>query len=269
MSRPENLRTLKSLGQHFLVDKGIVRRIADAGEVKNGDTVVEVGPGRAILTEALLEKGAQVIALELDRGLFAELSERFADDPRITLHHTDALKFAMDGVPTPYKVVANLPYQITTPLLFHFLESVPLPSEIVVMIQYEVAQRILAQPGTKEYGVLTLGVQVRAEASRCFTVPPGAFRPPPKVKSAVIRITPRKTPLLSGQELENFMAVVRAAFGARRKTLKKALGRLNLPTEQIVEALAQADIDPQIRGERLDLETFTRLTRALFPQKSD
>jgi 16S rRNA (adenine1518-N6/adenine1519-N6)-dimethyltransferase len=137
------------------------------------------------------------------------------------------------------------------------------------MIQHEVAQRILAQPGTKEYGVLTLGVQVRAKATRCFSVPPGAFRPPPKVKSAVIRITPRETPLLSGQELEHFMAVVRAAFGARRKTLKKALGRLNLPTEQILEALATADIDPQIRGERLDLDTFTRLTRALFPQQSD
>ena len=257
------LRALKSLGQHFLVDKGIVRRIAAAGHVQGGDTVVEVGPGKAILTDALLETGADVVALELDRGLHAALAQRFPDEPRLTLHHADALKFDLSHIPTPYKVVANLPYQVTTPLLFHFLQADPAPTEIVVTIQLEVAQRILAGPGSKAYGVLSLGVQARGEARMCFKVSPGAFRPPPKVKSAVIRITPRENPALPTAQVPRFMSVVRAALGNRRKTLRNALGTLGHPN--LDDALAESGIAPTIRGEKLDLEAFVTLTRALYP----
>ncbi len=260
---PPRLRALKSLGQHFLVDKGIVRRIAAAGHVTSGDTVVEVGPGKAILTDALLETGADVVALELDRGLHAALAERFTDESRLTLHHADALKFDLSRIPSPYKVVANLPYQVTTPLLFHFLEAVPAPTEIVVMIQLEVAQRILAEPGSKSYGVLTLGVQARGNAQMCFKVPPGAFRPPPKVKSAVIRITPRANPALPAELVPRFMGVVRAALGNRRKTLRNALGTLG--HADLDGALAESGIAPTIRGEKLGLEAFVALTRALYP----
>ncbi len=263
MGNPPRLRALKSLGQHFLVDKGIVRRIAAAAHVTRSDTVVEVGPGRAILTDALLETGAQVVALELDRGLHEALAERFADEPRLTLHHADAVRFNLEQVTTPYKLVANLPYQITTPLLFHFLESPHPPAEIVVMMQLEVAQRILATPGGKTYGVLSLAVQARAHAEMCFTIPPGAFRPPPKVKSAVIRIVPRAEPLLSVDDLEHFMAVVRAALGKRRKTLKNALGALGHPA--LEQALEASGIHPGIRGETLDLDAFIGLTQALYP----
>jgi 16S rRNA (adenine1518-N6/adenine1519-N6)-dimethyltransferase len=156
---------------------------------------------------------------------------------------------------------------VTTPLLFHFLEANPAPSAIVVMIQHEVARRILARAGTKEYGVLTLGVAVRARASLCFTVPAGAFRPPPKVKSAVIRIVPRAEPLLPDAAVGDFMAVVRAALGQRRKTLRNALGTLIADPARIDTACAGAGIDPAVRGETLDLDAYLRLTRALFPER--
>lgn len=260
------LRTLRSLGQHFLVDRGIVRRIVAAASVEPGDVVLEVGPGRGILTDALLEAGARVTALELDRGLHELLAERYRDEPRVTLHHVDALRFDPGRLGERYKVVANLPYQVTTPLLFHLLEARPSPTELVVMIQKEVALRLLAAPGTREYGVLTLGVRARAGVSMCFTVAPGAFRPPPKVHSAVVRITPLEPPPVEPHTLEPFMRVVRAALGTRRKTLRNALGTLGLPPEAVTEGLRQAGIEPRTRGETLDLEAFEKLTRALFPR---
>ncbi|MDH4230381.1 MAG: 16S rRNA (adenine(1518)-N(6)/adenine(1519)-N(6))-dimethyltransferase RsmA, partial [Nitrospirota bacterium] len=191
---PPRLRTLKSLGQHFLADKGIARRIVAAADVVPGDRVLEIGPGRGILTQQLLDAGASVTAVELDRGLYEALAQQYAGEPRLTLLHADALKtdpaVAGGNPPAGYKVVANLPYQVTTPLLFHFLEAIPPPSAIVVMIQKEVAERILATPGGKIYGVLSLGVQAQARAKMCFKVLPGAFRPPPKVTSAVVRVDP-------------------------------------------------------------------------------
>jgi 16S rRNA (adenine1518-N6/adenine1519-N6)-dimethyltransferase len=257
------LRPLRSLGQHFLADRGIVRRIVAAADVGPDDTVLEIGPGRGILTEALLESGARVVAVEMDRGLHAALAERLGAEARLTLHHGDALRFDLATLPVPYKVVANLPYQVTTPLLFRLLEAHPAPSVAVVMLQREVADRLLAAPGTKAYGVLTVGVQVRATAEACFPVPPGAFRPPPKVRSMVVRITPLAAPALREAEMAGFMAVVRAAMGRRRKTLKNALAALGRPVPEIEAALATAGIDPGVRGETLDVPDFVRLYRAL------
>jgi 16S rRNA (adenine1518-N6/adenine1519-N6)-dimethyltransferase len=252
---------LRSLGQHFLVDPGIARRIVARAEVAPGDSVLEVGPGRGILTQALLEAGARVVAVELDRGLFEALAERFSGAPRLTLHHGDALRFDLAGVPAPFKVVANLPYQVTTPLLFHLLAAGP--ESLVVMVQREVAERMAAAPGTKAYGVLTLGVAARASVARCFAVPPGAFRPRPRVHSAVVRVVPHPAPPLPAEEVDRFMAVVRAALGKRRKTLRNALGALGLPEDRLLDALAAAGIDPAVRGETLDLDAFLRLYRTL------
>jgi 16S rRNA (adenine1518-N6/adenine1519-N6)-dimethyltransferase len=255
------LRPLKSLGQHFLVDPGIARRIVARAEVAPGDSVLEVGPGRGILTQALLAAGAKVVAVELDRGLFEALAERFSGEPRLTLHHGDALRFDPAGMQSPFKVVANLPYQVTTPLLFHLLAA--WPAALVVMVQREVAERMAAAPGTREYGVLTLGIAARASVERCFAVPPGAFRPRPRVHSAVVRVVPRPDPPLPAGEVDRFMAVVRAALGKRRKTLRNALGALGLAEARVKDALLAAGIDPAARGETLDLEAFLRLYRAL------
>jgi 16S rRNA (adenine1518-N6/adenine1519-N6)-dimethyltransferase len=262
LSKP-SLPPLRSLGQHFLVDKGIARRIVAAAEVRAGDRVLEVGPGRGILTEALLEAGALVTAVELDKGLLARLQETLGDREGVTLHGGDALKFDPAVLGGPYLVVANLPYQVTTPLLFHFMESAPPPDRLVVMVQREVADRILAMPGTKAYGVLTLGVAARAKAEMCFSLPPGAFRPPPKVRSAVVRIEPFQDPPVAPGDLDGFMAVVRAALGQRRKTLKNALSALGVPPERVIAALAATGIDPRTRGETLDLAAFGRLHAAL------
>lgn len=257
------LRPLRSLGQHFLVDRGIVRRIVAAAGVAPGDTVLEIGPGRGILTEGLLEAGARVVAVEMDRGLHAALAERFRDEPRLTLHHGDALRFDLAAVPAPYMVVANLPYQVTTPLLFRLIEAPRAPAVVVVMVQREVADRLLAAPGTKEYGVLTVGVRARARCEACFAVPPGAFRPPPRVRSTVLRLTPLASPAVPEDEMAAFMAVVRAALGRRRKTLRNALATLDLAPARIAAALAAAGIDPGARGETLDLSAFRRLHAAL------
>jgi 16S rRNA (adenine1518-N6/adenine1519-N6)-dimethyltransferase len=257
------LRPLKSLGQHFLVDRGIARRIAAEAGVREGDRVLEVGPGRGILTEALLEAGARVTAVELDKGLFAALTERLGDRPGLTLQAGDALRFDPAALGGPYKVVANLPYQVTTPLLFHLMGARPAPEVLVVMVQREVADRVLAAPGTKAYGVLTLGVAARARAELCFTLPPGAFRPPPKVRSGVLRIRPHAEPPVPPEALEGFMAVVRAALGQRRKTLRNALAALKAPPARIEAALEAAGIDPGARGETLDLAAFRRLQEAL------
>jgi 16S rRNA (adenine1518-N6/adenine1519-N6)-dimethyltransferase len=245
------------------VDRGIVRRIVAAAGVAPGDTVLEIGPGRGFLTDGLLEAGARVVAVEMDRGLHGALAERLKDEARLTLRHGDALRFDLSTVPAPYKVVANLPYQVTTPLLFRLLEARPAPAVAVLMVQREVADRLLAAPGTKEYGVLTLGVRARALCEACFAVPPGAFRPPPKVRSTVVRITPRASPMLPETEMAAFMAVVRAALGRRRKTLRNALATLDLPPERGAAALAAAGIDPGARGETLDPAAFLRLHRAL------
>lgn len=263
MGAERRLPPLKSLGQHFLSDPGIARRIVEAAHVGAGDTVLEIGPGRGILTRALLDTGATVTAVEIDRGLHDALAAEMADEDRLTLHHNDALRFDPGRLGEHYKVVANLPYQVTTPLLFHLLEASPPPDLVVVMIQKEVADRIVAEPGSKTYGVLSLGVMARGEAKRCFTVPPGAFRPPPRVKSAVIRVDTRPHPALSGLDVGEFMKVVRAALGTRRKTLNNALGALGRPKEAIRAALNEAGIDPSARGETLNFDNFARLAQAL------
>lgn len=262
------LRPNKRLGQHFLVDPRAAERIVDAAQVGPEDAVLEVGPGLGALTGLLVQRAARVVAVELDSRLAAALEEVLAPwHQRVQLVRGDALELdpgqLLAGHTGPRKAVANLPYYITTPLLLHLLEAQPPFQLLVMMMQREVADRLLAPPGGKVYGAVTVAVRYRADVEPVLRVPPGAFWPPPEVDSAVVRLIPRPYPRPAQDEATLF-AVVRAAFQQRRKTLRNALsgGGLGTPAE-VEAALARAGIDPGQRAEQLDLDAFVRLADAL------
>ena len=234
----------RPLGQHFLSDPTILGRIVDALDPVVGETVLEIGPGRGSLTRVLLERGLQVIAIEKDRRLAAALVGA-------TVIQGDALRVEWPRVGT---IVGNIPYYITSPLLAKALTP-PLPERVVFLVQAEVADRLVASPGGKTYGALSVGVQAVTRVEKLFNVAPGAFRPPPKVRSAVIRLTPLQEPLVLPEEVAPFRVFVTACFGKRRKQLKNAVPGLN-------EAdLVSLGVDPELRPERLAPEVFVRLFR--------
>lgn len=237
----------RRLGQHFLSDRGILGRIVDALDPIPGETVLEIGPGKGTLTDVLLERGLHVIAIEKDRELAAQLGAR----ENLTVIPGDALK--VDWPPAP-KVIGNIPYYITSPLIDTALTP-PLRERVVFLIQDEVADRLAATPGTKTYGALSVGVQAVCSVEKLFTVAPGAFRPPPKVRSAVVRLTPLAQPLILPQEIAPFRAFVTACFSKRRKQLKNAV-----PGTTATE-LERLGFDPSVRPERLAPEAFVRLFR--------
>jgi len=237
---------LRRLGQHFLSDPAILARIADALDPQPGETVVEIGPGRGALTDVLLARGLKVIAIEKDRRLAAALATR----ENLTVVTGDALKVSWHAT----KVIGNIPYYITSPLIDKALTP-PLPERIVFLVQDEVADRIAAQPGGKTYGALSVGVQAVAKVEKLFTVAPGSFRPPPKVRSALIRLTPLAQPLVMDIEAGPLRAFVTACFSRRRKQLKNAVPGL---TEA---ELREMGFDPRLRPERLPPEAFVRLFR--------
>lgn len=271
--REYGLRPSKALGQNFLADQNIVRRVVQAAAVHRGDLVLEIGPGLGSLTQGLLEAGARVVAVEKDARLVEALGELFRDQPQVTVVHADALKTDLgellrahgaggtQGAAAPVcKVAANLPYSITSPLLVHILES-DLPVErIVVMVQREVAERLVAPPGTKEYGALTVAVQYRARVELAGRVPPAVFVPAPTVWSEIVVLFPREERLAVGR---SFAGLVKAAFGQRRKTLRNALKAMGLAAGTIEEVLAEAGLDGQRRGETLSVEEFAVLSRAV------
>lgn len=219
-------RAKKSLGQNFLVDPNIQRKIVDALDVRPDDDVLEIGPGRGALTEHLAERRPRrLLLVELDDRLAAALAARWGDRPDVEVVHGDALEIAPADLierPEALKVVGNIPYNITSPLLFHLLRR-PRPAEILVMIQREVADRLLADPDTPEYGALAVGVRSVADVARVLLVPRGAFRPVPRVDSAVVRITPHAPARLTPAEETDLRTLVRAAFQWRRKQLQKTL----------------------------------------------
>jgi len=237
---------LRRLGQHFLSDPAILARIADALDPQPGETVVEIGAGRGTLTDVLLARGLKVIAIEKDRGLAAALGTR----ENLTVVTGDALKVNWPAT----KVIGNIPYYITSPLIDKALTP-PLPERIVFLVQDEVADRIAAQPGGKTYGALSVGVQAVAKVEKLFTVARGSFRPPPKVRSALIRLTPLAQPLIMDVEVAPLRAFVTACFSKRRKQLKNAVPGL---TEA---ELQEMGFDPTVRPERLPPEAFVRLLR--------
>lgn len=229
--------------------------IADAALLNAGDVVVEIGPGRGALTGELLARGGRVVAIEIDKELTRLLREKYSADTRITIVEGDILDIEISGlIGGPFTVVGNVPYYITTPILFHVMRP-PLPAKCVFLVQREVAERIVSPPGSREYGALSVNVQAIAKAEIVRIVPPGAFSPPPKVDSAVIRITPLAEPIVAESELESFRAFVLAVFGMRRKQMGTILrGVRGLSPHDARDVLVQVGIEPKARPETLSPE---------------
>jgi 16S rRNA (adenine1518-N6/adenine1519-N6)-dimethyltransferase len=260
-------RPRKSLGQNFLADRTVPPRIADAASIEPGDYIVEVGPGLGVLTEELAgrldpDRGGKLVAIELDRDLLPVLQERFADWPQVALMQGDVLDISPGELSggRAYKLVANLPYYITSAVLRHFLETRDRPRTLVVMVQREVAERIAASP--PDMSLLAVSVQFYGKPKIMFRVPPGAFRPTPKVESAVVRVDvypPGETPV-SPEDEEHFFRVVRAGFSQKRKQLGNTLSTaLGIPKPDVAMRLQSAGIDPQRRAETLSLQEWGRV----------
>lgn len=251
----------KRFGQHFLHDDGLVDRIVRAARVAPGDRVVEIGPGLGILSRALLRAQAQVTAVELDRDLAAFLRETL---PELHLIEGDALRVDWGDVApgSGWKVVANLPYNVGTHVLMDLLRQPHRFASVTVMLQQEVLDRLMATPGGKAWAALSAEAQVRAEPIYLLPVPPGAFHPPPKVRSGVVRFDLYEAPRTGGVDPAWFDHVVRAAFVHRRKTLLNSLAA-TFPRDRVAQALGVAGIDPGVRAETLGLPALTALARAL------
>lgn len=251
------MRAKKRFGQHFLHDPAVIRRIVDAIRVSPSDTMVEIGSGPGALTIPLVEKLERLHVVEIDRELAAALPARAPHPERLVVHTADALKFdfgALATGPRSLRIVGNLPYNISTPLLFHLLEHAHLIKDMHVMLQREVVDRMTAAPGGKDYGRLTVMLAVAARVEACFDVGPGAFTPPPKVWSTVVRLVPHAEPPFAVADHARFAHLVGLTFSMRRKTLGRALkGRLT------PEQIAAAGIDPKARPETLAPADFARL----------
>ncbi len=257
------LAARKQWGQHFLRDPSVHAAIVAAAALDPADRVVEIGAGLGTLTAHLLQTGAEVWAIERDRDLCTVLRAELGDDPRFSLHEADAVRFdyTQTAGERPARVVGNLPYHLTGPLLFRLLEAHAATGPWVVMIQKEVADRLCASPGTKTYGGITVGLSRVRAIEWVARVPPGAFLPPPRVDSAVIRLSPRPQARGEVASEAGFLALVRAAFQRRRKTLLNALSSLG-PKPRVLAWCEQAGVDPQLRPERLGPEQFAALQRA-------
>ncbi len=259
--------TRKSLGQHFLSDRRILGRIADALQLKGGETVLEIGPGRGALTDILAERAGRLIAIEYDRALAELLRQRYAKRRNVLIAEADVLAVSLGELAAgPYSLVGNVPYYITTPILFHALVP-PRADRAVYLVQKEVADRLVAAPGTGEYGALTVNVAAVARAESLFKVPAGAFSPPPEVESAVVRITPLVQPLATPEEERPLRTLVQNAFGMRRKQMRRVLrSLLNLDAAAAEGLLMEAGINPEVRPETLSPELFVALLRASRPR---
>lgn len=259
-----DIKMSKKLGQNFLIKRGIVDEIVHAAELTVGEPVLEVGPGIGTLTQGLAQSGADVTAIELDRRLLEVLDTTLASYDNVRIIHGDVLKL---DVPTimnhkPFKVVANLPYYITTPIIMSLLES-KLPIErLVVMVQKEVALRMIAEPGTKDYGALSVAVQYYTEPDIVLDVPPKSFLPAPAVTSSVIRCVLRDKPPVDVIDEKLFFRVVKAGFAQRRKTFSNTMKTTGLTRDRIEELLAKANIDGQRRGETFTLQEFADVANA-------
>ncbi|MDR1766511.1 MAG: 16S rRNA (adenine(1518)-N(6)/adenine(1519)-N(6))-dimethyltransferase RsmA [Lachnospiraceae bacterium] len=265
----------KRFGQNFLVDAHVLDKIVAAADVGPEDVVLEIGPGIGTLTVALAARAGHVVAVEIDRSLLPILAETLEGYSNVTVIGQDIMETDIDeiaktyGGGRPIKVVANLPYYIATPIVMGLLEKDAPISQIVVMVQKEVASRMQAVPGTKDYGALSLAVLYHAQAYLAANVPPNCFIPRPRVSSAVLRLTPRGKPSVDVGDPAFMFALIRAAFATRRKTLANSLGHdpaleaLGITKESAAEAIAGLGFPPAVRGEALGLEEFARLSDAL------
>jgi len=257
-------RPRKRFGQNFLHDPGVIHRIVHAINPRPGERLVEIGPGLGALTRPLLQAIGRLDVVELDRDVIPHLQEACAGYGDLTIHNVDALKYDFTALATeqPLRVVGNLPYNISTPLLFHLLDQLPAIQDMHFMVQKEVAERLAAPPNTEHYGRLGIMVQLRCQVELLLNVGPGAFKPPPKVDSAVVRLTPYPQPPIDVHNLEHFAALVTRAFSQRRKTLRNAL-KGSLTADEISEL----GIDPGKRPETLDLADFAALSNAAARQQ--
>jgi 16S rRNA (adenine1518-N6/adenine1519-N6)-dimethyltransferase len=250
-------RARKRFGQNFLADPRYVSRIVDAVDPRPGDNIVEIGPGLAALTEGLILGAGRLTAIEIDRDLAARLREQFTP-AHLTLHEADALEFDFASLGRDLRIVGNLPYNISSPLLFRIAGVADTVRDVHVMLQKEVVARMTADPGTPDYGRLTVMLQATFRVERLFVVPAGAFRPVPKVESAVARLVPLREQAPAIADAALFSRVVSGAFMQRRKTLRNALSAL-----ADEPAFAAAGVDPQCRGETLSVADFVRLADAI------
>jgi len=260
----ESIRLTKSLGQNLLHDQNVLHRIVKVAELQPTDEILEIGPGLGALTEHLLPAAKTLLAIEKDKRLVAHLRRKFGNDPAFQLLHHDALNYLInyDTDWSHWKLVSNLPYSVASRLLVDLALMPHGPRQLVVTLQYEVAQRICAQPGGKEYGRLTLLVQQGLEPSEMFKISPTCFFPEPRVDSACLVLERRATPVLADSLRKPFTTVVKRAFAQRRKMLRKNL-RGGWPEDSIVAAMAATGLDEKIRAERVTLEQFVELTRLL------
>ena len=259
-----DIKMSKKLGQNFLIKRGIVDEIVHAAELTPGEPVLEVGPGIGTLTQGLAQSGADVTAIELDRRLLAVLDTTLASYDNVRIVHGDVLKLDVPSIMNhkPFKVVANLPYYITTPIIMSLLESKLTIERLVVMVQKEVALRMVAKPGTKDYGALSVAVQYYTEPDIVLDVPPKSFLPAPAVTSSVIRCVLRDKPPVDVIDEKLFFRVVKAGFAQRRKTFANTMKTTGLSKDRIEELLAKANIDGQRRGETFTLQEFADVANA-------
>lgn len=268
-----NFNFQKKYGQNFLIDPHVLEKIMDAAQIEKDDCVVEIGPGIGTMTQYLAERAREVVAVEIDSNLIPILEETLADYRNVSILNEDILKVDLNRIveeknnKRPVKIVANLPYYITTPIIMGLFENhVPVKS-ITVMVQKEVADRMQVGPGTKDYGALSLAVQYYARPEVIAVVPPNCFIPRPGVASAVIRLTCHKEKPVQVKDEKGMFALIRASFNQRRKTLANSLANaqnLSLTREQVVSALNQLQLSPTIRGEALTLEQFAALADILL-----
>jgi 16S rRNA (adenine1518-N6/adenine1519-N6)-dimethyltransferase len=247
----------KRFGQNFLVSPGIIRKIVDAIAPRHDDVMVEIGPGLGALTEPLLARLDHLHVVEIDRDLIAHLRQRFSPE-RLSIHEGDALEFDFAAIGTGLRIVGNLPYNISTPLLFHLATFADDVRDMHFMLQREVVARMVAEPGGSDYGRLSVMLQYRFDMERLFLVPPGAFNPAPKVDSAIVRLLPRTVMELDARDEAFFARLVLAAFGQRRKMLRNTLR--GFATE---EQLTAVGIAPTVRAEDLAVADYVRLANAL------
>ena len=257
-------RARKRFGQHFLHDRAVVRRIVDAIAPRPGELIVEIGPGRGALTFPLLDTGCELHVVEIDRDLAAALRRQAVQHPNLVVHEANALEFDLARVAPPprrLRVAGNLPYNISTPLVFRLLAVLPRITDMHLMLQREVVDRMASAPGTREYGRLSVMVQLDCEVERILQVGSGAFSPAPRVDSAVVRLRPAPRAVLAPAHRARFEAIVRSCFTKRRKTLRNALR--GLCDEAGIGAVG---IDPRARPETLTIDEFIELTRASMDQ---
>lgn len=265
--KSRNFVARKRFGQNFLIDKNIVAKIVAAADIRPGDVVIEIGPGMGALTDALAMNGAKVIAIELDRDLVEELKEKYSDIKDIEIICADALKISYAEIAKrlkkKLKVVANIPYNISTPILFKLFKEREVFTALLLMFQKEVAERVVAVPGKKDYGALSVFSQFFADVNIEFQIPPTAFYPVPKVYSSIVRFDILDKPRVEVEDMEIFKRVVKAAFGMRRKMILNALKVLGLPKDILRSLLLESAIDPRSRGETIGIDRFGYLSNLL------